>query len=44
MLRQLHRTIDDPAAGVRGMHVYTFNQIREAAEWHAAAMVRAAAG
>jgi methylenetetrahydrofolate reductase (NADPH) len=33
LLHQLRGTIEDSVAGVRGLHVYTFNQVREAAEW-----------
>src|SRR5262249_46844681 len=35
LLHQLHRTIDDPVADVRGLHVYTFNQVQEAEAWRA---------
>jgi methylenetetrahydrofolate reductase (NADPH) len=44
LLRRLQRTIADPSAAVRGLHVYTFNQIRESARWHAAELARLAAG
>ena len=44
LLHQLHRTIEDPVADVRGLHVYTFNQIRESAEWRSREQAHAAAG
>ena len=42
LLHQLHRTIEDPVADVRGLHVYTFNQVRESAEWRAREQAQAA--
>jgi len=41
LLHQLHGMISDPASNVRGLHLYTFNQVRESAEWQARALERA---
>jgi methylenetetrahydrofolate reductase (NADPH) len=44
LLGQLHGMFADPAADVRGLHLYTFNQVREAARWHANARDRLGLG
>jgi len=33
LLRDLAPTLADPAAAVRGLHVFTFNQVRQTAAW-----------
>jgi methylenetetrahydrofolate reductase (NADPH) len=33
LLRGLEATIEGPASGIQGMHVYTFNQVEAAARW-----------
>ena len=33
LLRELAPTIADPAAGIAGVHVYTFNQVADAVAW-----------
>ncbi len=33
LLRGLEATIEEPSAGVQGLHVYTFNQVESAARW-----------
>ena len=42
LVHQLHGPIEDPVADVRGLHVYTFNQVRESAEWRAREQAQAA--
>jgi methylenetetrahydrofolate reductase (NADPH) len=40
LLAGLTPTIEDPAADVRGIHLFTFNQVGEAADWLAWASIR----
>ena len=44
LLHQLHRMIADPEANVRGLHLYTFNQVAEAAAWRDHELARQARG
>jgi methylenetetrahydrofolate reductase (NADPH) len=40
LLAGLTSTVEDPAADVRGIHLFTFNQVEEAAQWRAQAVSR----
>jgi methylenetetrahydrofolate reductase (NADPH) len=41
LLHQLGGMIADPASNVRGLHLYTFNQVQESAEWQSRSLERA---
>jgi methylenetetrahydrofolate reductase (NADPH) len=43
LLHQLRDMIADPSSNVRGLHLYTFNQVHESAEWQARSLAGATA-
>jgi methylenetetrahydrofolate reductase (NADPH) len=44
LLHQLHGTIVDPASDVRGLHLYTFNQVQESPAWQVRSLDHLRAG